>query len=58
MATVERTVRMEEEPEVRAPHGGPSLTQLQVVEHKEVLQEEPLCQDRAEETEDESTLTK
>lgn len=49
MATVEKTVRMEEEQEVRAPTGGPSLTLLQGGEHQEVLQEEPLGRDRPEE---------
>lgn len=50
MATAERTVRMEEEQEVRAPTGDPSLTLLQDGGHQEVLQEEQLGQDRLEET--------
>lgn len=37
MATVERTARMEEEQEVRAPTGDPSLILLQDGEHQEVL---------------------
>lgn len=50
MATVEKTVRMEVEQEVRALTGGPSLTLLLGGEHQEVPQEEPLGQDWLEET--------
>lgn len=57
MATVERTVRMVEEQEVRAPPGDPSPTLLQDRERQEVLQEEPLGQDRVEETAVGKTLT-
>lgn len=56
MATAARTARMEEEQEVRAPPGDPSPT-LQVGEHQEVLQEEPLGQDRVEDTAVSKTLT-
>lgn len=45
MATAERTAKMEEEQEVRAPAGDPRLTLLQEGLHQEVLQEEPLAQD-------------
>lgn len=50
MATAERTVKMEEEQEVRAPTIDPRQNLLQDGEHQEVLPEEPLGQYRLEET--------
>lgn len=57
MATAERTARMEEEQEVRAPPGDPSPTLLQDGERQEVLLEEPRGQDRVEDTAVSKTLT-
>lgn len=57
MATAERTARMEEEQGVRAPPGDHSPTLLQDGERQEVLQEEPLGQDRVEDTAVSKTLT-
>lgn len=58
MDTVEKTVRMEEEQEVRSPPRGLSPTPGQEEELKVLTEEESLDQDRVEDTAGELTVRK